>query len=563
MYDVIIIGGGLTGLRAALAVEQNGASCAVFSLVYPIRSHSVAAQGGINAALGNMQQEANDSWEKHAYDTVKGSDFLADQDAVGILTKAAPSTIYELESWGAAFSRFSDGRIAQRPFGGGSVVRTCYAEDKTGHNLLHTLYQQNIRRKTPFFDEYFVMDLVIENGKSCGIIAMDLKTGEIKSFPAKAVILATGGAGRIYSRSTNALINNGSGISLAYRAGIGVKDMEFIQFHPTTLFGTNILITEGARGEGAYLLNKNGERFMRRYAPDAMELAPRDIVARAITTEIRNGGGIQDKYVHLELMHLGQEKIKERLPGIREIGLRFAGLDCIDKPLPVQPGQHYTMGGIDCNAKCETDLEGVYAAGECSCISVHGANRLGGNSLLETIVYGKIAGASAANFALSSKNKVNNAILDKFRKNREERISTLLSTGGSEKVGILREELRNVMMDKVGVFRTRQDLRRAIVKIKEIQDGFRKISFSTEKRLFNLELISALEFEGMIQIAHIIAQGALQREESRGSHYREDFANRDDKHWLHHTVAYCTSKGPEFSQKDVDLSMWEPQERRY
>ena len=562
-HDVIIIGSGLSGLRAAIAAKQQGVSCAVYSMVYPTRSHSIAAQGGINAALKNRPDAAEDSYEKHAYDTVKGSDFLADQHAAVILTREAIPRVYEMEHWGCPFSRDENGRIAQRPFGGAGVPRTCYAEDRTGHNLLHTLYQQSLRYEIPFFNEWLVLDLVIEKNRCSGIIAMEQLTGKIEATPAKAVILATGGAGRVYGKSTNALINSGSGIALAYRAGIGLKDMEFVQFHPTTLYGTNILITEGARGEGGYLLNNKGERFMERYAPKNMELAPRDIVARAIITEIQEGRGIEDEYVHLDLRHLGEQKIMERLPGIHEIGVKFAGVDAVKEPIPVQPGQHYTMGGIDCDETCVTPVPNVFAAGECACVSVHGANRLGGNSLLETIVFGKIAGENAATHVSSTKFSPDIPLLEARKAARERAVTTLLNSTGKEKVGELRAELRKMMFEKVGVFRNTQDMTQAVETIRAIKERFASISLSSATRIYNLEFQAALEMEVMIDLAWVIAAGGLRREESRGSHARTDFPKRDDEQWLKHTIATYTPDGPKFSAKDVDVSIWEPVERTY
>ncbi|MBD3307429.1 FAD-binding protein [candidate division KSB3 bacterium] len=562
-HDVLIIGSGLSGLRAAIAAKQQGVNCAVCSMVYPTRSHSIAAQGGINAALKNRPDAADDSYEDHAYDTVKGSDFLADQHATMTFTREAIPRIYELENWGCPFSRDEHGRIAQRPFGGAGVPRTCYAEDRTGHHLLHTLYQQSLRYEIPFYHEWLVLDLVIEDNVCSGIIAMEQLTGKIEAIPAKAVILATGGAGRIFGKSTNALINSGSGIALAYQAGIGIKDMEFVQFHPTTLYGTNILITEGARGEGGYLLNNAGERFMERYAPNNMELAPRDIVARAIITEIQAGRGIQDEYVHLDLRHLGKQKILERLPGIHEIGMKFAGVDAIKEPIPVQPGQHYTMGGIDCDATGVTPVPNVFAAGECACVSVHGANRLGGNSLLETVVFGKIAGEHAAKRVRSADHTPDTAVLETRKATRERQVKTLFSSTGNEKVGELRAELRDLMFAKVGVFREKQGMSAAIDAIRSIKDRFQAISFSSSSRTFNLEFQTALEMQAMIDLAWAIAAGGLRREESRGSHARTDFPDRDDERWLKHTIATHTPDGPVFSDKEVDVSIWEPVERKY
>lgn len=406
-HEAIVVGGGLAGLRAAIELNRNNVRVAIISKVHPIRSHSVAAQGGINASLGNHPRGLYDNWEKHAFDTVKGSDYLADQDAVIRMTKEAAERIYEMEHWGCPFSRTSEGKIAQRPFGGAGFPRTCYAADKTGHALLHTLYQQIIkfkqaaeRKEITIYEEWLVTDLVVEDGICVGVIALDIVSGRLEAFQSGAVIFATGGAGRIYGRSTNALINTGMGMAIPYWTGVPLKDMEFIQFHPTTLLGKNILITEGCRGEGGYLLNNKGERFLEKYndSKKDMEVAPRDIISRNIMYEIMAGGGFDNSYVHLDLTHLGEEKIAKRLPGIRDASMEFVGVDPVTAPIPIQPGQHYTMGGIDCNTECETSIKGFYAAGEAACVSVHGANRLGGNSLLDTIVFGAIAGSNAARY---------------------------------------------------------------------------------------------------------------------------------------------------------------------
>ncbi|MBN2416327.1 FAD-binding protein [bacterium] len=559
-YDMIIVGGGLAGMRAAIAAADLGVKPVVLSMVYPVRSHSVAAQGGINAALNNVSDE--DSWERHAFDTVKGSDYLADQRAVSILTREAIPRVYEMEAWGVPFSRLPDGRIAQRPFGGAAFPRTCYAEDRTGHNLLHTMYQQCLRRDIAFLNEWLATDLAVEDGRCRGLIALDMQKARFHELRADTVILATGGAGRIYRQSTNALINNGSGIALAFRAGVPLKDMEFVQFHPTTLYGTNILITEGARGEGGYLLNSKGERFMERYAPKAMELAPRDIVARSIATEINEGRGIADAYVHLDLTHLSAKKIMERLPGIHEIALRFAGIDIRKQPMPVQPGQHYTMGGVDCNEQCETNAAGLYTCGECSCVSVHGSNRLGGNSLLETIVFGKIAGENAAVFAQAQqKKKAGSTLLKELYRRRLDAFAPAGSAGTP--VGELFNRLRSVMIEKVGVFRQKKDLTAAVQAVREVGEAFSGRRIVWNNRPFDLGLATSLEFAGMIDLALIVAQGALRREESRGSHARTDFPERDDGRWLSHTIAEPGEDGPRFSAKAVDLSIWEPKERTY
>jgi len=562
-YDILIIGGGLAGLRAAIEAKNGGAQTAVLSMVYPIRSHSVAAQGGINAALCNAPDVKDDTWEKHAFDTVKGSDFLADQKAVETLTKEAIPTIYELESWGAPFSRLDDGKIAQRPFGGAAFPRTCYSQDRTGHNLLHTLYQQCLRNEIEVLNEWMLLELIVKDKTCQGAVVMNLQNGKIESIAAKAVILATGGAGKIYGKSTNAMINTGSGMMIANQAGIALKDMEFIQFHPTTLFGTNILITEGCRGEGGYLKNNKGERFMKKYAPKNMELAPRDIVARAIETEIKEGHGFEDAYVQLDMVHLGEEKIVERLPSMREIGIKFAGVDMVKEPLPIQPGQHYTMGGIDCNEKCETITSGIYAAGECSCVSVHGANRLGGNSLLETVVFGKIAGKHAAKYVKNVKLNISDKELNEYKEKQIKLIDSFFEQKGTETVGSIKEKLYKIMIDGVGVYRNKEDLQKAVSALAELKKQVPIIQLSSKTRDFNVELLSAFDVKKMIELAESVAGGALLREESRGSHSRTDFPTRDDEKFLHHTLFNIVDDKPVFSKKEVDISVWEPQERRY
>jgi succinate dehydrogenase / fumarate reductase flavoprotein subunit len=467
-----------------------------------------------------------------------------------------------MEHWGVPFSRTPEGKIAQRPFGGAGFPRTCYCADRTGHVLMHTLYQQAIRQRIRIYPERVV--LALDVGRRLGLVALDMSTGSLEPYTADAVILATGGAGRIYSRSTNSLINTGGGMTLAYRAGVPLKDMEFVQFHPTTLYGTNILITEGARGEGGYLFNSRGERFMERYAPKAMELAPRDIVARAIQREINEGRGFQDSYVHLDLQHLGAARIIERLPGIREIAVDFAGIDPIRAPIPVQPGQHYTMGGVDCNYNGETQAPGLLAAGECACISVHGANRLGGNSLLETLVFGRRAGTQAGLYA-SQRSGAHDAehsvgeLLGRVRK----QIAALEDGAGREEPAAIREELRGLMMEKVGILRDARPLEEAAEAIPSLKERYQRVRGIRTGRRYNLDLVRYFELGAMLELAEAVTGGALARRESRGSHYRLDYDQRDDSRWLKHTLAYRTADGPRFESRGVTITRWKPEARQY
>lgn len=561
-HDVIIVGGGLAGLRAAIVAAQK-ADVAVLSKVHPVRSHSIAAQGGINAALGNAEEGKDDSWEKHAFDTIKGSDYLADQPAAETLCREAPSIVYEMEHWGTPFSRLINGRIAQRPFGGAGFPRTCYASDRTGHMLLHTLYEKSLKDGIRFYSEWLVTDLVIENDLSRGVIAMNVKTGELEAFKAKAVVFATGGYGRVYEISTNALINTGSGIAVAYRAGLPIEDLEFVQFHPTSLLGMNILITEGARGEGGYLINNKGKRFMEDYAPTLMELAPRDIVARSIQTEINEGRGFEDSYIHLDLRHLGEKTIKERLPAIREIAIDFGGVDPIEAPIPILPGQHYSMGGISTDYFGASPAKGVFAAGECSCISAHGANRLGGNSLLETLVFGKIVGNTVLEHLEGNASMENTTALERTLNKRRSWIKELLNKEKGERMSPIREKMRTTLSDKVAIFREKRSLTEALSEIEKLKERYKKISLDDKGLRFNSDLHHAIELEGMIDLAEIITKGALKREESRGSHFRLDFPMRDDQNWLKHTMAYYSDEGPKISYKEVDITKYEPKERKY
>jgi len=559
-HQVLVVGGGLAGMRAAIEASAT-AEVALLAKVYLIRSHSGAARGGINAALGNHPEGREDSPQRHAFDTVKSGDYLADQPAALILAREAPERIIESEHWGAAFSRFADGRIAQRRFGGSGFPRTCHAAEHTGHALLHTLYQQTIKRKIKIYPEWQMLALAVEEGRCHGVIALDRMSGETAAFAAEATILATGGAGRLYAHTTNGIINTGSGMAVAYWAGAALKDMEFMQFHPTTLFGTNILANEGGSGEGGYLLNVLGERYMQNYAPKLMELAPRDVVARATQTEIDAGRGFEGGYVLLDLRYLGEKQIRERLPGISELCLDFLGINPAKEPVPIQPGQNYTMGGIACNEHGETEIAGLYAAGECACVSVHGANRLGGNSQLETLVFGKRAGESAAKKvqeeAVAPVEKVLAATLAQQR----ERVEALLKRAPGHETGGIRAELRTLMTEKVGIFKHRAGLTEALEKIKELQERFTRAGISHTGRTFNLDLARALELEGKLALAEVIAAGARARAESRGGHCRVEYPRRDDQNWLKHTVAHCGAEGPALSYGEVAITDFPVEER--
>jgi succinate dehydrogenase / fumarate reductase flavoprotein subunit len=564
-HQVLVVGGGLAGLRAAVESAMMGVDTAVLSLLYPVRSHSGAAQGGINAALANMPECADDSPAKHAYDTVKGSDFLADQDAAEIMTTDAPKRIYELEHWGVPFSRLPDGRIAQRPFGGAGYPRTCYAADKTGLYILHTLNEQTVKHNIKVYNEWAALALASDGERNHGLVALNLQTGEIGTFAADAVIIATGGAGRIFKRTSNSMQSTGFGMSLAYRAGVALEDMEFVQFHPTTIIGTNILMTEGARGEGGYLINNQGERFMQRYAPKAMELAPRDIVSRSIQIEINEGRGFPDGggSVYLDLRHLGREKILERLPGIRDICISFLGIDPIEKPIPIQPGQHFIMGGIDTDKDGATRLLGLFAAGECACVSVHGANRLGGNSLLECVVMGQRAGAAAAQYVQGKSSALKEAVLNDTEKKVSSEVDALLKSDGKERLVTLRDAMAETMTDKVGVFRDKKPMQEALATIQELRARYRNIGVDAKHRKFNLDLLRTIELGGMLEVAETMAAGALAREESRGAHSRLDFPKRDDVNWMRHTLAYRTADGPRLEYELVVQTKWQPEERKY
>jgi succinate dehydrogenase flavoprotein subunit len=561
-HDVIVVGGGLAGLRAAVGLSSRY-DVAVVSKVHPVRSHSGAAQGGVNAALGNAPEGREDSPERHAFDTIKGSDYLADQSAVIEMCRMAPEMIYQFERWGAPFSRLPDGTIAQRPFGGGGFPRTCYAADRTGHLMLHTLYEQTLKRRVKVYEERVVTRVVVDGDRCHGLVAFNLKTGRFEGLTSRFCLFATGGYGRIYRNSTNALINTGSGIGTALMAGIPAKDLEFVQFHPTSQFGTNILITEGARGEGGHLLNNQGRRFMEDYAPNSMELAPRDIVARAISTEINQGRGFEGGYVHLDLRHLGKDKINKRLPGIRQISIDFGAVDPITDPIPVQPGQHYSMGGIDTDVNGKTEVKNFYAAGECACVSVHGANRLGGNSLLDTVVFGHLAGEAISARGSQFTFQPSRALVEDAVRGQVGRVERLLQQKSGVRHDQIRDRLRTVCMENVGIFRDQGKLAEAVDRIVALKEQYREVSLVTPPGRFNFELVNVLELESQLYLAEITARGALARQESRGSHFRTDYPERDDEQWLRHTVARLEGDGVVLSYSDVDVSHHEPQERTY
>jgi len=562
-HDILVIGGGLAGLRAAIAAAEKKVDVGIVSRLYPPRSHSGQAQGGINAALANNPKAHDDNPEKHGFDTVKGSDYLADQESSIFMTAQAPETIFEIEHWGCPFSRTEEGKIAQRPFGGAGYPRTCYGTDKTGHYILQTFFEQTIRHNIKTYNEWVVIALAKDVDTCCGVIALNMHSGELQAIGANAVIFATGGSGRMYGNSTNGITSTAFGVAIPYWAGVPLKDMEFVQFHPTSLYPSNILMTEGCRGEGGILVNKDGDRFMEKYAPKAMELGPRDIVARGIMTEIREGRGFEDAYVYLDLRQLGRAKIMERLPGIREITLDFIGLDPIEKPIPIQPGTHYCMGGIDTNIDGATPLQGFYAAGECACASVHGANRLGGNSLLDTVVFGKRAGTVAADYVKDKSKQPKTNALERTLKREQESLDRMQRSNGTENQYSLNAELNKLMPQKAGLFRDEKLTTEGLEQIRELKERFKKIRPVASGSRFNFDKIWTLEIKGNLDVAEALMVGALGRKESRGSHFRTDFSKRDDANFLKHTIATYTPEGPKLSYKDVQITKYQPVERKY
>jgi len=554
IHDVIIIGGGLAGMRAAVEAADAGLNVAVVSKVHPVRSHSVAAQGGINAAL-----KSTDSWEDHTFDTVKGSDYLGDQDAIEVLCREAPENIMELERMGAIFSRDDQGRIAQRPFGGAGYARTCYLADRTGHGILHVMFEQLQKHSVYIYNEWFVVDIIVRDNVVRGVIALELLTGKLHRLHSRAVVVATGGYGRVFKTTTNALSSTGDGMALALRTGAPLMDMEFVQFHPTTLRRTGILMTEGARGEGGYLINSEGERFMKRYAPEKLELASRDVVSRAEQREIDEGRGV-DGCVLLDLRHLGADKINERLPQIRDLAINFEGVDPVEEPVPIRPGAHYSMGGIMTDVDGKTPVEGLFAAGECACVSVHGANRLGGNSLLETIVFGRRAGRAVAEFCRSSKLP---EFPDDALANAAREVADILNREDGEPYYLILDDVREVMQAHCGVFRSREGLEEGLEKVRKLRERYRSVYLTDRGDSFNTELQTVLELGHILELAEVILLGALNREESRGAHYRVDFTERNDKDWLKHTLVYRDEGGYRIDYKDVTITRFEPKERKY
>ena len=608
-HDVIVVGAGGAGLRAAIAAQEEGADVAIVSKLHPVRSHTGAAEGGINAAL-----REGDSWEDHAYDTMKGSDYLGDAPAIETLAQDSPEEVIQLEHWGMAFSRDDDGRVSQRPFGGLSFPRTTYAGAETGHQLLHTMYEQLVKRGIEVYDEWYVLDLAVSDepapeDRSChGVVGYDIQSGTIEGFRAReGVVLATGGPGQVFDHTTNAVANTGDGVAMAYRAGAPIEDMEFIQFHPTTLPSTGVLITEGVRGEGGILYNSEGERFMfeHGYANNDGELASRDVVSRAELTEVNEGRGIEDEYVHLDMRHLGEERIVDRLENIIHLSEDFEGVNPLEEPMPVKPGQHYAMGGVETNENGETTIDGLYAAGECACASVHGSNRLGGNALPELIVFGARAGSHAAGGDLaeaeiptgqtgewepgdvdtpvepgepsvSSGEAVADGgatdlepggVVKRTTERARARVEALLDNDDGRNHSEIRASIQQSMTDNVNVFREEGRLKEALADIREAREAYGDVGVADQSRTFNTDLIHTIETRNVIDLAEAITLGALAREEFRGAHWRQGYQERDDENWLKHTMLSWNSGQPELWYRPVLLEgenkRYEPKIRSY
>ena len=555
-HDVLIIGAGLAGMRAALAASSNGADVAVISKVHPVRSHSNAAQGGINAAL----TDRGDDWKDHAFDTIKGSDYLGDQDAIEIMCREAGDEVIAMEHMGVIFNRDDEGRLGTRAFGGQRQARTFFVSDFTGQAMLQVLHEQILKAGVRVYEEWLVLSLIVEDGECCGAVVMEIRSGDVHVLRAKAVIMAAGGLGRVFEPSTNALICTGDGMALAYRAGAPLMDMEMVQYHPTTLKGSGVLITEGARGEGAYLLNSEGQRFMERYAPNMMELASRDVVSRSEQTEINEGRGV-DGCVYLDCRHLDEKVIRERLSQILEIARDFASVDIMNEPIPIRPGMHYQMGGIKTDVNGLTPLPGLYAAGEVACVSVHGGNRLGANSLLDTLVFGRRSGEHASD---AVKQKSHKAITDAAADRDCAFVQELLdhdSTG--EMFGKIRLEMGQTMDEHLAVFRDQGSMETALSKIRDLRERYTRVSVPDKGKTFNTNLMFTLELGFMLDCAETIALSALERKESRGAHTRTDMPERDDESWLKHILVARGPEGPEIDQLPVVITQWQPEVRSY
>jgi len=574
-YEALIVGAGGAGLYAALEASQ-AAEIAVISKLHPMRSHTGAAQGGIAAALGNIEE---DRTEWHAFDTIKGGDYLVDQEAAIILAEDAVRAVYDLENRGLPFSRTPEGRIDQRRFGGhtrnfgeAAVRRACYAADRTGHMILQTLYQQCIKNEVSFYDEFHVVDVLIQGRTAAGLVALELATGELHLFRAKAILFATGGLGQMFRTTSNAYANTGDGPALLLRRGVPLEDMEFFQFHPTGIRGMGILITEGVRGEGGILRNRSEERFMERYAPTLLDLAPRDMVSRAIMEEIRAGNGIRrdrkiDDYVHLDAMHLGREVIEAKLPDIADFCRTYLGIDPAEAPIPVQPTAHYAMGGIPTDREGRvladgsgTLIDGLYAAGECACVSVHGANRLGTNSLVDLVVYGRRAGQHIARY-------IHGADLSPIGEDPEGRARSMIETLTDGKRGPhgggIRGEMKDLMMEAVGIYRTGEEMQRAVVELQQLRARYQAVRAQDRSRRFNTDLLEILELQNLLDLALVTAASAEHRRESRGAHAREDYPERDDTNWLKHTLVHLDGDQLEIDYRPVDIFRWEPKPRAY
>ncbi|MBB27863.1 MAG: fumarate reductase (quinol) flavoprotein subunit [Gemmatimonadetes bacterium] len=564
-HDVLLVGGGGAGLRAAIAAAESNESMniGVVSKVYPMRSHTVSAEGGTAAVMRD-----DDNLDLHAYDTIRGSDFLADQDVVEAFVGEARDEVIQLEHWGCPWSRDPDGRVSVRAFGGMSTKRTLYAADKTGFHMLHALFQTSLKyNEITRYDEWFVTSLLVDDGQVKGVSALNLRSGVVHAIPAKSVIICTGGGGRVFPFTTNAAIKTGDGMALAYRAGCPLKDMEFVQYHPTGLPGTGILMTEASRGEGGYMINNKGDRYLSEYVPGKMELGPRDILSRSFVHEMRAGRTFEDaqgNYVHLDLRHLGEKVIDEKLPFVRELTRNYVGIDPVKEPIPVRPVVHYMMGGVHTDINGSTPIAGLYAAGEAACVSMNGANRLGSNSLSELLVFGARAGKSAAAFALEQ-DIPSVSVLEALAQDEQQKIESRFAKSGerTEKIATIRQEMQNTMEQGAGIFRKEEDLKKTCETIRELKERYQNVGLDDQSSVYNTEITTALELGYTLDVAETLAHSALLREESRGSHSRSDFEKRDDERYLKHSLAYQTDDDPRIDYLPVAMTRWEPEERKY